>query len=87
MQKRVFSAIGNAYAVLSDKDKRQKYDMYGADHAATSPRRGSGFYEYDYSRGFEGKPYDTELQKHKFKIKARSTMPKLRVENLRHIIS
>ncbi|EJW86385.1 DnaJ domain-containing protein [Wuchereria bancrofti] len=49
-----FKALGNAYAVLSNKDKRAQYDLYGAE----GPRRRSNQYEdefseYDYGRGFE----------------------------------
>uniref|UniRef100_A0A914WFL8 DUF1977 domain-containing protein n=1 Tax=Plectus sambesii TaxID=2011161 RepID=A0A914WFL8_9BILA len=49
-----FKALGNAYAVLSDTEKRQRYDMYGADQVQSQPRRRqSEFYEYDFGRGFE----------------------------------
>ncbi|CAJ0918228.1 unnamed protein product, partial [Mesorhabditis belari] len=48
-----FKALGNAYAVLSNKDKRDQYDTYGS--ASPSPRRRghSDYFEYDYNRGFE----------------------------------
>lgn len=46
-----FKALGNAYAVLSNKDKRQQYDTYGNDSPQTQ-RRGD-YFEYDYGRGFE----------------------------------
>jgi DnaJ family protein B protein 12 len=62
-----FKAVGNAFAVLNDKDKRHQYDLYGSDEvsngqASSSSRSahyagndgGDGYY-YDYSRGFEGK--------------------------------
>ena len=43
------SAIGNAYAVLSDADKRKKYDLYGPELQQTSQ------YTSDYTHGgFEG---------------------------------
>lgn len=50
-----FIALGNAYAVLSNKDKRAQYDLYGTE----GPRRRTNQYEdefseYDYGRGFEG---------------------------------
>jgi len=52
-----FKAIGNAYAVLSDTEKKRQYDLYG-DEDVSSPRsRGGrhGFYEYDDpSHGFQG---------------------------------
>uniref|UniRef100_A0A914ZH61 J domain-containing protein n=2 Tax=Parascaris TaxID=6254 RepID=A0A914ZH61_PARUN len=48
-----FKALGNAYAVLTNKEKRAQYDLYGTE----GPRRRSSadgdFYEYDYGRGFE----------------------------------
>lgn len=50
-----FKAIGNAFAVLSDKEKRRQYDLYGPEQANSSSSGSSrhGFYEYDPSHGFE----------------------------------
>jgi len=53
-----FKAIGNAYGVLSEPEKKRQYDLYG-DEDISSPRsRGGnrhGFYEYeDPSHGFQG---------------------------------
>jgi len=52
-----FKSIGNAFAVLSDAEKRRQYDLYGPEvvsSSGTSARRGrSGFYEHDPSHGFE----------------------------------
>ncbi|KAK3089874.1 hypothetical protein FSP39_007244 [Pinctada imbricata] len=45
-----FKAIGNAFSVLNDKDKRKKYDLYGPEEE-TSNRHSHR--EYDYTHGFE----------------------------------
>ena len=54
-----FKAVGNAFAVLNDKEKRKQYDMYGSEEQQASRRRSyysqDGFSTYDYSRGFDGK--------------------------------
>ena len=55
----IFStAVGKAFAVLSDADKRQRYDMYGADGVDTGVRRrrrsSSSGSEY------EDEPYDAQ---------------------------
>ncbi|KAL5506862.1 hypothetical protein EMCRGX_G008612 [Ephydatia muelleri] len=43
-----FKAIGNAYAILSDKVKREQYDQYGEEGINPSSR-----VSHQYSRGFE----------------------------------
>ena len=50
-----FKAIGNAYAVLSDTEKKRQYDLYGDEEPARSRRsHHHGFYEYDDpSHGFQ----------------------------------
>ena len=50
-----FKAIGNAYAVLSDADKKRQYDLYGDEEPVRSRRsHHHGFYEYDDpSHGFQ----------------------------------
>ncbi|MBN3312257.1 DJB12 protein, partial [Atractosteus spatula] len=45
-----FKAIGNAYAVLSNADKRKQYDQYGEEKAHSS-RHGRS--HADFHRGFE----------------------------------
>ena len=56
------AAIGNAFAVLSDPTKRQRYDQFGTEEEQAPVRCGQhnysdGYYEYDFTRGFEGKLY------------------------------
>ena len=43
--------------MLSDTQKRKCYDAYGTDEPELRRRGRSDGYEYDYSRGFEGKLY------------------------------
>lgn len=47
-----FKAIGNAFAVLNDPEKRKQYDLYGTEE---DQRRASSYDNgyYDYTRGFE----------------------------------
>ncbi len=51
----LFLAIGNAFSVLSDPEKRKQYDAFGSSESKSyrqpSYQRHSGYYEY--SRGFE----------------------------------
>lgn len=55
-----FKAIGNAFAVLSNPEKRQRYDHYGTEEEQTPVANerhyyySNGGYEYDFTRGFEG---------------------------------
>lgn len=44
------TAIGNAFAVLTDPEKKSRYDRYGDENPQPSFSHG----HYDYSRGFEG---------------------------------
>jgi DnaJ family protein B protein 12 len=55
-----FKAIGNAFAVLSNPEKRQRYDQFGSEEEQTPVashryyHQDGEYYEYDFSRGFEG---------------------------------
>mmetsp|Transcript_9378 Transcript_9378/g.10252 ORF Transcript_9378/g.10252 Transcript_9378/m.10252 type:complete len:252 (-) Transcript_9378:35-790(-) len=44
-----FKEIGEAYAVLSDQEKRQQYDMYGFDVPQTGGTRGGFYTATDFS--------------------------------------
>ncbi|KAK6061645.1 DnaJ domain protein [Cooperia oncophora] len=50
-----FKALGNAYAVLSNEEKRKQYDMYGTSDNGNNVSRGprGDFFEYDYAHGFD----------------------------------
>uniref|UniRef100_A0A0N5A3D0 J domain-containing protein n=1 Tax=Parastrongyloides trichosuri TaxID=131310 RepID=A0A0N5A3D0_PARTI len=50
-----FKALGNAYGVLSDSEKRKRYDTYGSEDMQniSNRRNDNGFYDYDVGRGFE----------------------------------
>ena len=61
----ICAAIGNAFAVLSDDQKRKRYDQYGSDETELRPRRRQDGYEYDFSRGFEGKHFCLQLRSSK----------------------
>nr|KAJ3414990.1 hypothetical protein HK105_001626 [Polyrhizophydium stewartii] len=55
-----FKAIGHAFAVLGDPDKRDQYDRYGVDPesrgaAAAARSGGAGF------RGFDGNRFESEI--------------------------
>ena len=49
-----FKMIGNAFAVLSDPQKKKQYDLYGAeDQVRSNVRTYDRYYTNDYTRGFE----------------------------------
>lgn len=47
-----FKAIGNAYAVLSNPEKRQQYDQYGDQSAASNAPQHSSHSRHGYHRNF-----------------------------------
>jgi len=58
-----FKAIGNAFAILSDTEKRKQYDLYGPLEDQSNLRRHThrGNRHYEYSRGFEADVSAEEL--------------------------
>ncbi|CAB3362611.1 Hypothetical predicted protein [Cloeon dipterum] len=55
-----FKAVGNAVAVLTDAEKRKRYDQFGSDEDRLHHRH-QGHYDYNYSRGFEADVTAEEL--------------------------
>lgn len=64
-----FKDINEAYAVLSDKGKRQQYDMYGSADGIGSDMPGAGFNPFDmfHSEGF-GAPAPRKEQGEDLKV-------------------
>lgn len=56
-----FKAIGNAFAVLSDTEKRKQYDLYGPDEARSGRGRGGGHHFDQTHGGFEADVTAEEL--------------------------
>ncbi|XP_037089628.1 dnaJ homolog subfamily B member 12-like [Pollicipes pollicipes] len=56
-----FKAIGNAFAVLSDAEKRKQYDLYGPDEQRMGRGRGGHGHYADHTRGFEADVTAEEL--------------------------
>jgi len=56
-----FKAIGNAFAVLSDVEKRKQYDLYGPEEHRAGRGRGGHGHHHDYTRGFEADVTAEEL--------------------------
>ncbi|XP_018009018.1 dnaJ homolog subfamily B member 12-like isoform X2 [Hyalella azteca] len=54
-----FKAVGNAFAVLSDVEKRKQYDLFGPEEAAHQAR--SGRSHFDHTRGYEADMSAEEL--------------------------
>ncbi len=54
--------IGNAFAILSDSEKRKQYDLYGTPEQQHQRRASRyNYYENDYTRGFEAEVSPEDL--------------------------
>lgn len=51
------TAVGNAFAVLSDAEKKKQYDLYGPEeyNNTSSQHRNSYSSHHDFTRGYESK--------------------------------
>ena len=49
-----FKEANEAYSVLSDKKKRQQYDMFGSASAGSAPGGSGGFNPSDFGFDFSG---------------------------------
>ncbi|CAG0886968.1 unnamed protein product [Cyprideis torosa] len=47
-----FKAVGNAFAILSDSEKRKRYDLYGLEEERVSSSRG-GYHRHSHFEEFE----------------------------------
>lgn len=58
-----FKAIGNAFAILNDTEKRKQYDLYGPleDQQSSMRRHSHRGNRHDFSRGFEAEVSAEEL--------------------------
>lgn len=50
-----FSAVGNAFAVLSDAEKKKQYDLYGPEEASSPSHHRNSYSHHDFTRGYESK--------------------------------
>lgn len=55
-EKLVFlAAVGNAFAVLSDPEKKKQYDLYGPEEASSPSHHRNSYSHHDFTRGYESK--------------------------------
>ncbi|KAG0727033.1 DnaJ subfamily B member 14 [Chionoecetes opilio] len=53
-----FKAVGNAFAVLSDAEKKKQYDLYGPEEASSPSQHRNSYSQHDFTRGYESKPLE-----------------------------
>lgn len=49
------AAVGNAFAVLSDPEKKKQYDLYGPEESNATSQHRSAYGHHDFTRGYESK--------------------------------
>ncbi|KAK8406919.1 hypothetical protein O3P69_007465 [Scylla paramamosain] len=54
-----FKAVGNAFAVLSDAEKKKQYDLYGPEEASSPSHHRNSYSHHDFTRGYESTPWRT----------------------------
>src|SRR5687768_6827444 len=58
--KKKFQEVQAAYEVLSDDEKRKKYDQFGADFESAGAGRGPGGWRYTTTTGPQTFPFDLD---------------------------
>ncbi|XP_045129004.1 dnaJ homolog subfamily B member 12-like [Portunus trituberculatus] len=56
-----FKAVGNAFAVLSDAEKKKQYDLYGPEEASSPSHHRNSYSHHDFTRGYESDMTAEEL--------------------------
>ncbi|KAG7175150.1 DnaJ subfamily B member 12-like, partial [Homarus americanus] len=51
-----FKAVGNAFAVLSDAEKKKQYDLYGPEESNSPSQHRNSYSHHDFTRGYESSP-------------------------------
>ncbi|KAK3879655.1 hypothetical protein Pcinc_015799 [Petrolisthes cinctipes] len=56
-----FKAVGNAFAVLSDAEKKKQYDLYGPEETSAPSHHRNSYSHHDFTRGYESDMTAEEL--------------------------
>ncbi|XP_045597887.1 dnaJ homolog subfamily B member 12 isoform X2 [Procambarus clarkii] len=56
-----FKAVGNAFAVLSDPEKKKQYDLYGPEESNSPSQNRNSYNHHDFTRGYESDMTAEEL--------------------------